>query len=696
MKASIAVLATLMAAFVLSQTAPPNQQVLFEKALVLEEAHGKLQEAMALYQKIIDESNDNALAAQAQLRIGICHQKLGHKEAQSAFQKVIDNYPDQVETIRLAQEQLSLLVRAQGVLDNKNQEPAIRQVWSGPGVDMSGAPSPDGRYLSFVDWSTGDLAIRDLETGKNRRLTNKGTWDESDEEAGFSRWSPKGDQIAYQWCEREGHPVEICVVGLDGSEPRILYSSNEYEWAELYDWSPDAKQILASLPGTQLSLISVADGSIRALKTGKKTTWRNLRARFSPDGRYIVYHAPQAVNSLERDIFVLSLDGDREIPLVVHPADDSLIGWAPNGKWVLFASDRTGSLCIWAVPVAEGKPQGSPKIIKTGSRNYRPLGFARDGRFFFGEKSAASDVYTIKLDPASGKVLSPPEKSINRFEGYNSRPRYSPDGKYLAYRSNLRTRKVLLCIQSLETGNDREYYSEFKRFGIRVVGRPRWSPDSQSILVYGLRDSGPGVGIYRLSVQTGDVTPIVQSIEGFGVNVEWHPDGKSIIYMRSDNTSDLAYILRSELEGGTEKTIYKYPASENLEIAVSPDGRWLSTIHRISKTERILRISALSGGVSRELVRFKTEDGGLPYRHAWSADGKYILFHRKRINARTWDLWRVSTEGGAEPQKLDVSMPWVIDHLTAHPDNRTFAFTSNVSVVDPSIWVMENLPLFAK
>jgi Tol biopolymer transport system component len=205
------------------------------------------------------------------------------------------------------------------------------------------------------------------------------------------------------------------------------------------------------------------------------------------------------------------------------------------------------------------------------------------------------------------------------------------------------------------------------------------------------------VGIYRLSVQTGDVTPIVQSIEGYGVSVEWHPDGKSIIYVRSDNTSDLVHILRRELEGGAEKEIYSFPAPQNLEIAVSPDGRWLSSKITVSKTERIFRILALSGGVSRDLVRGKTEDGSLPYRHAWSADGKYILFSRKRVNELTWDLWRVSIEGGAEPQKLDVSMPWVIDHLTAHPDNRTFAFTSGrSSVADSGIWVMENLSLFAK
>ena len=50
----------------------------------------------------------------------------------------------------------------------------VRQVWSGSDVDVEGAPSPDGRYLSYVDWDTGDLAVYELTTGKKRRLTNKG------------------------------------------------------------------------------------------------------------------------------------------------------------------------------------------------------------------------------------------------------------------------------------------------------------------------------------------------------------------------------------------------------------------------------------------------------------------------------------------------------------------------------------------
>ena len=51
-----------------------------------------------------------------------------------------------------------------------------RQVWA-PALDTMGAPSPDGRYLSYVNWTKGNLAMHDLETGENRDLTDEGTWE---------------------------------------------------------------------------------------------------------------------------------------------------------------------------------------------------------------------------------------------------------------------------------------------------------------------------------------------------------------------------------------------------------------------------------------------------------------------------------------------------------------------------------------
>ena len=101
--------------------------------------------------------------------------------------------------------------------------PASRCARSGKaGGEFEGSPSPDGRYLSFHDWDTGDLAVRDLVTGQNRRLTNKGTSQDSDEFAESSVISGDGRQIAYAWYNKEKF-YELRVIGIDGSNPRTVY-----------------------------------------------------------------------------------------------------------------------------------------------------------------------------------------------------------------------------------------------------------------------------------------------------------------------------------------------------------------------------------------------------------------------------------------------------------------------------------------
>ena len=78
---------------------------------------------------------------------------------------------------------------------------------------FDGPTFPDGKYLSYVDWDTGDLAILEIATGKKRLLTNKGSWEESSEFAEYSRWSPDGSHIVYDWFN-ENNYMEIRIMVL--------------------------------------------------------------------------------------------------------------------------------------------------------------------------------------------------------------------------------------------------------------------------------------------------------------------------------------------------------------------------------------------------------------------------------------------------------------------------------------------------
>jgi Tol biopolymer transport system component len=416
---------------------------------------------------------------------------------------------------------------------------------------------------------------------------------------------------------------------------------------------------------------------------------------FSPDGSYIVYSYQQKEDSPYNDIFLLSTDGGRGIPLIEHPVDDFVLGWAPDGKNILFASDRTGNFDVWVIQVADGKPQGTPKLVKADiGRRFLPLGVTQKGTFYYGIKKGSEDVYIATLDPKTGKILAPPEKAVKRFEGSNIAPYYSPDGKYLAYISRLgflstspsSSRRHIHCIRSLETGKERGF-----TFNLNLISSsfPSWSPDCRYLLVIG-QDKKYGEGIFQIDAQTGDVKLIVQSKDGIPRSLTWSRDGKDIFYVRRNHTNNLCQIMVRDLEGGTEKELYRSSSDSYGDISVSPDGKWLALHSEQSNNSlRSLKVMPVTGGEPRELYKFEKEEG---FRSiTWSADGKYIIFAKQPLkqNDPKGELCRIPAEGG-EPEKLGLEMIRIND-LSVHPDGRHIVFSSpGSSVKFPEVWVMEN------
>jgi hypothetical protein len=82
---------------------------LLEQGVYSEETKGDLEAAMKLYQQVVQDAKaGEALAAQAQYRLGVCyHKQRKFTEATTAFEKVIRDYPDQKELVRLASEYLA-------------------------------------------------------------------------------------------------------------------------------------------------------------------------------------------------------------------------------------------------------------------------------------------------------------------------------------------------------------------------------------------------------------------------------------------------------------------------------------------------------------------------------------------------------------------------------------------------------------
>jgi Tol biopolymer transport system component len=663
-----------------------NAEAALKAAMDKEVVQGDLKGAIEQYKKIA-ESKDRSLAAKALIRMAECYQKLGDAESRKIYEQVVKDYADQKEAVAFARARLGAPTQNAGII--------TRQVWTGPKVDAYGTVSPDGRFLSFTDWDTGDLALHDFATGQDRHLTNKGTWEQSDEQAILSTISRDGKQVAYEW--HDGRSLfEVRLIDLNGGKPRVLVPNRPGMEIMPLDWSPDGRWIAVLVfrnpsPDVQgqIGLVSTADGTLRLLKSVDRPLFK---LTFSPDGKYLAYDLEA---NRKWEIRVLAVDGISETTALAQPDNDRVLGWSPDGK-LLFASDRSGLSGIWSIAITDGKPQGAPELIKANV-NPNSLGLSRSGALYYSVVTSGRDVYVASVDFETGKVLSAPNPVPQPYLGLNDFPQWSRDGKYLAYLSRReaseRSRRLtILAIRSVETGKVRELNPKMRMLNRGNFPQPLWSPDGGSLVVNGADLQGRA-GVYRIDTQNGEAVPVVLDDPG-RENVStraWSLDGRTLYLARVDVKSRVAMLFARDMQSGQEREILRrqYPREYPVAIggvAPSPDGRLLAvTVFDGSTQSGSLLVIPAGDGEARELLH--TSNSGpeqLGVFVAWTPDGKYVIF-RKGGPPATRETFRIPAEGGAATK---YGAEWTPGPFSINPDGRQVAFPMGEHKIE--IWALEN------
>jgi TolB protein len=196
--------------------------------------------------------------------------------------------------------------------------------------------SPDGSRLTFDADYDGDgyaeIYAMDPDGTNLIQLTSNQANDQ------FADWSPDGTQIAFS-SDRDGDwniyvmNVADALQGTDGSHPRALTDS---PLRELFPaWSPDGAQIaFAAVPANSRNVdvyvMNVADalqgtdgGNVRQLTD---TPYYDEDPAWSPDGKHIVFQSERNRNF---EIYVMNADGSEQRPLTNHRGDDFWPSWGP-------------------------------------------------------------------------------------------------------------------------------------------------------------------------------------------------------------------------------------------------------------------------------------------------------------------------------------------------------------------------------
>jgi Tol biopolymer transport system component len=670
----------------LSARAAESFSVLLQKGIFAEETEGNLDAAIKIYQQITTEGVTNhSVVAQAQYRLGVCYQKKGSKEqAISALNDLLKQFPAEA----------ALGQKARKLLTELGQRPSsnitIRQLPLT--ADQVHSVSSDGRLVAFKPKESSNVAIYEMATGK--------TWTAIKANAGQYVWnaliSPDARLIVYQLESSNS----VYLAKIDGSDTKQVYPFGKELEGWINDWSPDGGQLIVNFWDEKSSSVATLDlktGTMKEIKrwTPSPVLWRVC---LSPDGRYVACRVGLGSEN-RRKIIVLDLRSATETTVVEKGVGD-LVGWSSGGARLVFLSDRTGTMGLWAITVREGKPAGEPELVKANVGEISNYGITRDGCIYYTEAKSSVYVYLGTANFQTGEISDRPRRVTDRFPGLQTKPVWSRNGEKLMI-SVQGDRKRFVTV-SLGSGEQKEFpvWDVFTM----PLQQYAWSPDEAFLLVQSGNAAGVH-GIHRYELASGTTETLVAHVEGaWSCHPRLSPDGSSFYYARrkfskdADNRDDWKdCVVRRDLRSGREEIVYDSP--EKLQIwwpfELSPDGERLAIVvsDQFSTNDFVvaLKVRGLSGSETKELVRTAPRENITSL--AWTPDGKRLVY-TKELPSRTQgaegstEVWTIAVDSG-QSVELKFSLPR-IRHLTIHPDGRQIAFLAGLSG-GQDLWVMEGL-----
>jgi serine/threonine-protein kinase len=509
---------------------------------------------------------------------------------------------------------------------------------------LSGTTSADGRLLSFIDWSTGELGVRDLIAGRSRVFPLP-----ADVRYGLSprtALSPDGERIAYTSDPSPpGRGGGTTVLGIANVHGVVAASLATWPpgYVEAFSWSPDGRSIVVMVANSDGSGIDVVPVDGRGMRRVASLQGEVADAMtFSPDGTWVAFH----LGGRTPAVFAVRADGSSVAPASIVNAT-ALLAWTADGR-LLFTRERQGGTELFAVAMADGHAAGEPAKIETlgdmgrllptaPGRGMPALGFTAPGTLIYGRVHLATDAVTVSIDPTTGAIG--PERVGRAVAGYGifglaGGIRYAPDGTRILYTVT----QGSVLIQEPD-GRTRTIVPQ-----LEGMGRLEWAPDGRSLVAACAR-CPDGPGIYRVDLESGAASllvPLQRRPWAFGMA----PDGKTLYYGR---TGEPDTILARDIRTGVERTVGTTAGTIG-QLRASQDGRLLAAV-----TLPAVEIVDLASGL---VVRRINGSANAKFGGGdWSPDAKYVFatVGSGDDNARP-ELWRIPVDGG-EPERHRLDAP---------------------------------------
>ena len=234
----------------------------------------------------------------------------------------------------------------------------LRQLVDEDGRDFEPDVSPDGKTIVYASQPKGSddtrLYLMDIDGGHPRRLgasAGEGLVVSDD----YPHWSPDGSSIAFQRTIATEDSVDADVWLIDvetGEETRLTDTPDA--WDSTPSFAADGKSVVfesnRDRQGTDIYRLDVSTGAVARLTA---EPGNDLEAKESPDGRRIVFGSER---DGDYEVYVMDAGGGNVQQLTDNDAVDRCAHWAPDGSRLSFYSERDGDREVY-VMLPDGSDQ---------------------------------------------------------------------------------------------------------------------------------------------------------------------------------------------------------------------------------------------------------------------------------------------------------------------------------------------------
>ncbi len=457
-------------------------------------------------------------------------------------------------------------------------------------------------------------------------------------------WSPDRKRLVYI-VHHGDSDWSMYIVGADGkNKVRLTHGDLDYNPT----WSPDGAQIAFSRNGN-LWVIRISNdpqpvaSDLRQLtKDPKECVWK---IAWSPNGKQIAFDSQMGDltgsasynDPSTTEIYLINADGSNLRQLTDNQLIDAGPSWSPDGKNIVFFSNR------------DGDPNYTIK------------------KAFSAKNDGAFQIYSMAADGQNAQRLT--NTTTNDMQ-----PAWSPDGKQIAFSSNRDGNYEIYAMNA--DGSEPTRLTE----SLTQDLSPAWLPapgsaSSVSGTIAYASDLDGDFEIWLVNIDGSNLRQLTNN-DAMDISPAWSPDGSRLVFVSNRDGNDELYTMNAD--GSDVRRLTETPDTSESFPAWSPDGQFISFDSNRGNNWDVY-IAKSDGSNPRRL----TEHPGEDWISSWSPDGQRIAFESKRDG--NYEIYVINFDGSHQ-QRLtqntvqDGAPKW-------SPDGTKIAFFSRRDGI-PEIYVM--------